>query len=463
MTVSLSNLTISRVSAGSSGVVPPSGDPYWSSVSLLTETTSINGATNNTFLDSSTNAYAITATGSVAQGSVTPFTSSGGSIYLDGAAGNYLTTSAAVSTSMNPSDFTVEAWVYTELVDGVSHAVISNCGATNADNNYWVINLSAGNKFSFQLRDTVGQAIMSGTTTPTVNTWYHVAVTRKKSTNECKLYVNGVLEATATINKAITTRPTFIGTFLYTGFTQYWKGYISNAAVTTSLKYTGNFTPSTTPLTAVTGTQLLLSATNAGLYDAAKKNDMYTKVSAQVSTTQSKWSPTSLYLNGSSYVTVPASANLQFVGGDFTIEGWVYPTTAALQQMINQDDAVSNNQTCTVRKEANNALTFIYYTSSVRGSVVTATTSNTMPLNAWSYIAISRTGSTLKMYINGVQGYSASAATMFQGTNPTTLGGFTNGLYAYMFTGYMQDIRITKGVGRYPVTCTVPTAALPTS
>ena len=461
MSVTLSNLTVSRVSAGSSAVVPPSGDPYWSSVSLLTETTSVNNQNNNAFLDSSINAYAVTTSGTVAQGYYSPFSSGGGSMYFDGTAGNYLSTSSAVSTSMNPSDFTAEAWVYTELVNSVPHSILGNFG-TGTDNNYWGLGIGGNNKFLFQLRDNASEGLLYSTTTPSVNTWYHVAVTRTKSTNECKLYVNGVLEATATINKAITARSTLIGAALYTGYEAYWKGYISNVAVTTSLKYTGNFTPSTTPLTAVTGTQLLLSATNAGIYDAAKKNDLFTKGDAQVSTAQKKFGTTSMKFDGTGdYLYAQPSTGFTFGTGDFTIEGWVYitattPTASGIfQQGVTPFPASTTNSVAFATATAGQVWQ-IYAKNTNTNSTATWTT------GTWYHYAVVRSSSTTKLYINGVSVISVAADTTNYTGTYMGLGAIF-GSTPYNLNGYMQDFRVTKGVARYTTNFTPPTSAFPTS
>jgi len=51
---------------------------------------------------------------------------------------------------------------------------------------------------------------------------------------------------------------------------------------------------------------------------------------AQISTAQSKSGGSSAYFDGSGdFLTVPADADLQFGSGDFTVEAWVYPTTAS--------------------------------------------------------------------------------------------------------------------------------------
>ena len=85
--------------------------------------------------------------------------------------------------------------------------------------------------------------------------WYHIAFVRN-GTN-ITIYLDGV--AVASTSSASTYLSNTTNYFLV-GFTlspYYFKGYMSNFRFTNTVVYTGNFTPSTTGLTAITGTQLL--------------------------------------------------------------------------------------------------------------------------------------------------------------------------------------------------------------
>ncbi len=58
--------------------------PYWPYNTLLINSSSTNGAQNNTFLDSSTNNFAITRNGNTTQGNFTPFNYGGGTAQTEG-------------------------------------------------------------------------------------------------------------------------------------------------------------------------------------------------------------------------------------------------------------------------------------------------------------------------------------------------------------------------------------------
>jgi hypothetical protein len=99
-----------------------------------------------------------------------------------------------------------------------------------------------------------GQATLATGGNVTAGKWNHFAIVRSGST--VNGYLNGVLVATATDSTSTAT-----GNALAIGQnsdgTNYFTGQISNVRYTNTAVYTSNFTPPTSALTAVTGTQLL--------------------------------------------------------------------------------------------------------------------------------------------------------------------------------------------------------------
>jgi hypothetical protein len=92
--------------------------------------------------------------------------------------------------------------------------------------------------------------------------------------------------------------------------------------------------------------------------------------------------------------------------------------------------------------------------------VSTAFTAST---GTWYYVTAVRSSGTMYLFVNGVSG-SLGGSGSFNGYNlgqgGLSIGGFSTPRY---LTGYIQDLRLTKGVARYTATFTPPTAALPTS
>jgi len=97
------------------------------------------------------------------------------------------------------------------------------------------------------------------------NIWYHVAVVRSGTT--VTMYLNGKSVSSATVSSAfgLSAYALTIGRETRTA-AGYFSGQLSNVRITNTAVYTANFTPPTSNLTAVSGTQLL-TLQNATIVD----------------------------------------------------------------------------------------------------------------------------------------------------------------------------------------------------
>jgi hypothetical protein len=238
----------------------------------------------------------------------------------------------------------------------------------------------------------------------------------------------------------------------------YQEGYCGDVRVVkgTAL-YTTTFTPPTAPLTAISGTSLLLNYTNAGIYDATSKNDLETVGNAQISTTQSKFGGSSMYFDGTDdRLLAPTSPNLTFGTGDFTIEAWVNRSTSgSVIHFIDFRGSNNAGSNPVFYWQTNN---FIYYTNENASGDNQIQTSNAITSSSgWVHLAIVRFGTTLTVYVNGLASGSVTYSTNVLGGNPVTIANRFNNSGAY--TGYIDDLRITKGIARYTSNFTPPTTA----
>lgn len=158
---------------------------------------------------------------------------------------NYLTVPNNVALNPGTGNFTIEFWIY--LNSATANASLYRGQSGGAD-----IFLNGSSKLSF------GQAGIStlivDTANMTTGAWVHVAAV--KNGGSITLYKNGaVVGSTGSAPNFVTTTITYIGS----NGTWYVNGNITNLRVVIgSAVYTGVFTPPTSPLTAISGTQLLL-------------------------------------------------------------------------------------------------------------------------------------------------------------------------------------------------------------
>jgi hypothetical protein len=82
--------------------------------------------------------------------------------------------------------------------------------------------------------------------------------------------------------------------------------------------------------------------------------------------------------------------------------------------------------------------------------------------NVWTHIAVSVAAGAVKLFINGVLQTSTVTTTLTTATSP--LGYLTIGQWNNQsnYTGYIDDLRVTRGLARYTSTFTPPTTNLPT-
>ena len=456
--------------------VQVAADPNFKQTVLLLHGDGTNGAQNNTFLDSSTNNFTITRNGNTTQGTFSPFSLAAGewSNYFDGT-GDYLT--APQSTAFDLSgDFTVECWVNFNSV-----ATTSFVGKWGGSGSYaWVLQyiVGTGLRFYTGVSGALGTSI-AGAWTPVVNTWYHIAATR--SSNSVRLFVDGVQVGSTTTNSdncTTTNQALNIGRNADTNI-QLLTGYISNLRILKgTAQYTSNFTPPTTPLTAITNTSLLTCLDNRFVDDSTNNFTITRNGDVRV-TPFSPFAPTAEYdagTNGGSgyfdgsgdYLSVPASSQfLPGVNTDFTFEAWVYLTAtpgAQGAQIVGTGEYGTNSDW---NISVNSSRVPSFYIN-VPPTGLSVTSSTAINLFSWNHIAVTRSGTgsnNLKMFLNGVNvGQTSTNVTLDYTGNNLTLGADENGDEA-LLTGYISGLRLINGTGYTSITepTSPPTAITNTS
>jgi hypothetical protein len=170
---------------------------------------------------------------------------------------------------------------------------------------------------------------------------------------------------------------------------------------------------------------------------------------AQISTAQSKFGGASAYFDGSAdYLTTPNSADFNFGTGDFTIEGYFYKPSAgsSAQALI---DAWTPGESGSYQLYYANTGKVEWYV----GAAVKLSSTVNMPVGSWVHVALTRSGTTTKMWIDGVERGSVADTTTYFTTGPFALGVQYSG-GSIPFTGYIDDVRVTKGFARYSATFT---------
>jgi hypothetical protein len=188
-----------------------------------------------------------------------------------------------------------------------------------------------------------------------------------------------------------------------------------------------------------------------------------------ISTTQSKFGGSSLYFNNQGNpgrievhgVSDPNYFYLEYgiALAAFTIEFFYKPIDE------NNDYFVITNRDYTlpvdVAVEGAFAMTATHNSLTIHDSVqlggVDISTSG-VPANAgWRHYAVSR-GAEMKLFIDGIEYYSGAPDVNYNNSFPLVIGSWD---YANGARGYVDELRITRGVCRYNTNFNPPTAPFP--
>ena len=199
-------------------------------------------------------------------------------------------------------------------------------------------------------------------------------------------------------------------------------------------------------------------AQNNTFLDSSSNNFSITR---NGNTTQGTFSPFSQtgwsnYFDGTGdYLSVANNAALNVGSGDFCIEAWFNVSTVASQQSIVSNAGASGSDNTQIDIVSGNIRFASSATVWLTGSAVTT--------NTWNHVVVSRSGTTMSLFLNGSRQATATNSTNFANANnyATIVGGYPPS--TAQFTGYISNVRIVKGSSVYDptqTTLTVPTAPL---
>jgi len=387
----------------------------------------------------------------------------GASALFDGN-GDRLTVTSAGDFGFS-GDFTLEGWFRFSTLSSQFFLFdfrLSTDGSVVKPTLYWT-NSGGANNLRYFVN---GADRITGTTNAlSTNTWYHIALC--KSGTSTKLFLDGTQQgSTYTDTNTYVDSNCAIGDYAGTGYGL--NGYIDEVRFSNSARYTTTFTPSTAAFTNDVNTLLLLHC-NGSNTTTVFTDDIGTNFiprtpktitvggNAKVSTAQSKFGGASALFDGTSdYLSVPAiSSDLKFGTGDFTLEAFV-------QQRI-RSDAMTIFDT---RNSGDTSGGFILYMRAdnymeLYWNSANVSSANPLPTaSTWYHVAISRSGSSLKVFVDGT-----SVISITDSTNHTAAGPFIVGQDFQLtatpgnsWDGYIDEIRFSN-TARYTANFTAPTAA----
>ena len=414
-----------------------------------------------------------------------------------------------ISSDYELSDeHTIEAWIYSRNTQDV---ICANYYYTSGDAEHgWHFGFKGShNRLNFRNAHTNTEISTNGLFAK--NRWYHVAVVTTGGTSQ--IYVNGKPDgASGDIGTPTTTNTRFtVGGLIFasepTGYSNHFNGFISNLRVVkgTAL-YSGQFTPPSGPLTNVTNTKLLalqdnrtfrnggvpilnttddgstatsgtktdafapylvlavpMNGSNGGTtftdYHHTVKGSGSAKTvsvngNTQTSTAESVYYGSSALFDGTGdNLTIPASGDFDFGTGAYCIEMWIKTIGSPDAGWLFYDAGSSNQglRICIGNNGTNSGNKGkIQFNEQVSNGDDPQNGTTHVSDNRWHHIAVCRgaSGDSTQLFVDGKLEVTGSANRNFDNNNTVYIGMRSDGS-GDAFNGYIQGLRVYKGVKKY--------------
>jgi hypothetical protein len=199
---------------------------------------------------------------------------------------------------------------------------------------------------------------------------------------------------------------------------------------------------------------------------------------AQISTAQSKFGGASIAFDGTGdFLSTPNNAAWNFGTGDLTIEAWVYIAgnsaadndglrVAVVCNTWNSTNPISGWFLIIVGN-ASTTGTGLQFSTWNSGNATNEIATTTITQSAWNHVAVSISSGTRRLFLNGTL-LTSSTTTNGSGSipaesygSPLRVGNTQQSSYRWELNGFIDDLRITKGVARYTSNFTPPTLPFP--
>lgn len=409
------------------------GDPYFNNVVLLSDFESSNDST--TFTDAKDNIFTFHGTASISStqarfGNTSLSVSSSGFVSLPGG-----------SNFDFPSDFTIEFSVYmTSLPNFADFATFIDVGGYTNGFRIGYFNYSQ-KVLEFILRETNTYTWIPWE--PTANTWYDFIVTRINGV--VKIGLNGTQFGADINNSGIVDSSLGLKFGRSSNNSYALNGFIDNVRFTKGVgraivPLTASF-PTNNPGGSIASLLMHFDGLDGSTNFVDEAGQTISRTgNVRISTTQSKFGGSSLYLPGDGILQITsggAGSSLDLAGGDFTIDFWYYHINRSFYSAILGWDGTDHPL-------------MIYNGSGVGNVKFACGTSSSWfldgldmgePLvNTWVHYAITRQGNIFRSFKNGVLTSSIEAPGTIAAPSTITIGGNSG----YFVTAYIDELRITR-------------------
>ncbi len=394
--------------------------------------------------------------------------------------GSEALTLANSNSMLDSSPMMMSCWINPDFL-GVSQGVLGN--RHSSPDTHWFQIQSSGRFF---VKRTGAEDIYEATTSGTGNTQYWVAT---HNSSALKAYIDGALEGSDT---TIQNTAGIVGGNDYRIGTYYDGSSFVNArigevrarkSVLTDDWFASEYNSQSAPATfATAGTPemavdpssdqhwdnvVLLTRFNDSLSDSSTSAHTASADGGETLVTSlnntGKFGEAAQFVSDQVLYYKDTPSDFQFGTGDFTVEAWIKQSSSkAVNPVIGSYN---------YNRAGGGAGNWLLYVGSDRlilaagatGSASTLLQGATANVSAsdWVHVAVSRQGTSLKLFVDGSEvGELTSNSTDFNDAGGITIGNYFDSGNT-QFEGFIDEVRVTKGVARYTGTFTAPATQFP--
>lgn len=185
---------------------------------------------------------------------------------------------------------------------------------------------------------------------------------------------------------------------------------------------------------------------------------------AETSSVEAKFGSTSIYLYGPGNYLDATASSLNLEGGDYTVEGWVFMqhdsnfTDLAIMYSSYLDQSLGRTN---IGVYATEALVASEQDFDGFNLSQVQTAPGALSFNTWHFIAEVKFGTTLYLFLDGVLVGTVASPVRSNWAGYARIGRHADGGFDDSFYGFIQELRVTRGVARYTATFNPPTAPFP--
>lgn len=175
------------------------------------------------------------------------------------------------------------------------------------------------------------------------------------------------------------------------------------------------------------------------------------------STAAAKFGKSSITFDGSGdYLEIMASPDWDFSTADFTVDYWMMSNNGSRMHAVSFG-GTSNNLDFDYNDVDDGGHGLWFYWNSTGSNKVVYGPIGIYTDNKWHHMALVRSGTTMTAYADGKKISSVTySPAIGNASNKLVLGVFSNGAN-FFYKGYLEEIRVSKGIARWTSDFTPPT------